>query len=171
MGRHKFINLGFFDRGPLDADQITLAGYWSAYWYRGFIYGTEIVRGLDVLELLPSEFITENEIGAASTVAPATFNAQDQRRVEWPTRPVIARAYLDQLGRTDTLTPERRSFVSRLLDRADAALAGNNESGLTEELATAASDMERAGEAMSGRSQSRLQALADTLTRLATAVQ
>ena len=163
--------IAYFDRGPLDADQITLAGYWSAYWYRGFIYGTEIVRGLDVLELLPSEFITENEIGAASTVAPATFNAQDQRRVEWPTRPVIARAYLDQLGRTDTLTPERRSFVSRLLDRADAALAGNNESGLTEELATAASDMERVGETMSSRSQSRIQALADTLNRLATAVQ
>ena len=104
-------------------------------------------------------------------MAPATFNAQDQRRVEWPTRPVIARAYLDQLGRTDTLTPERRSFVSRLLDRADAALAGNNESGLTEELATAASDMERVGETMSSRSQSRIQALADTLNRLATAVQ
>jgi uncharacterized protein (DUF305 family) len=162
--------IAYFDRGPLDADQITLAGYWSAYWYRGFIYGTEIVRGLDVLELLPSEFITENEIGAASTVAPATFNAQDQRRVEWPTRPVIARAYLDQLGRTDTLTPERRSFLSRLLDRSDNALSGNNESGLAEELTTAASDLTRAAEAVSGRSQSRLQALADTLTRLATAV-
>ena len=114
--------------------------------------------------------MTENEIGAASTVAPATFNAQDQRRVEWPARPVIARAYLDQLGRTDTLTPARRSSVSRLLDRSDNALSGNNESGLAEELTTAASDLTRAAEAVSGRSQSRLQALADTLTRLATAV-
>ena len=101
-----------------------MAGYWSAYWYRGFIYGTEIARGLDVLELLPSEFLTENEIVAASPVAPATFNAQDQRRIDWSTRPVVARAYLDQLGRSDTLGAGRRSALSALLDRADAALAG-----------------------------------------------
>ena len=132
-----------------------MAGYWSAYWYRGFIYGTEIARGLDVLELLPSEFLTEHENVAASTVAPATFNAQDQRRIDWSTRPVVARAYLDQLGRADTLSTGRRSALSGLLDRADAALADGAEAGLAGELTIAASEVRREAGAASGRSQAR----------------
>jgi len=156
--------IAYFDRGPLDPDQIVMAGYWSAYWYRGFIYGTEIARGLDILELLPSEFLTENEITAASTVAPATFNAQDQRRIDWPTRPVIARAYLDQLDRTDTLNTGQRSALSGLLDRVDGA-----EAGLAGELTTAASEVWREAGGASGRSQARLEALAENLTLLAEA--
>ena len=159
--------IAYFDRGPLDPDEIVMAGYWSAYWYRGFIYGTEIVRGLDILELLPSEFLTENEIGAASIVAPATFNAQDQRRTEWPTRPVIARAYLDQLGQSDTLSERQLADLSRLLDRTDEALTDTAEVGLTADLTTAASEMRREAGAASGRGQVRLEALAETLTRLA----
>ena len=147
-----------------------MAGYWSAYWYRGFIYGTEIARGLDILELLPSELLTENEIAAASIVAPATFNAQDQRRVDWPTRPVIARAYLNQLGRTDELSAGRRSALSGLLDRTDAALADGAEAVLAGELTTAASEVRREAGAASGHSQARLEALAEILTRLAEAL-
>ena len=163
----KPFEIAYFDRGPLDPDEIVMAGYWSAYWYRGFIYGTEIVRGLDILELLPSEFLTENEIGAASIVAPATFNAQDQRRTEWPTRPVIARAYLDQLGQSDTLSERQLADLSRLLDRTDEALTDTAEVGLTADLTTAASEMRREAGAASGRGQVRLEALAETLTRLA----
>ncbi|HCQ99101.1 MAG TPA: DUF305 domain-containing protein, partial [Acidobacteria bacterium] len=157
----KPFEIAYFDRGPLDADRIVMAGYWSAYWYRGFIYGTEIARGLDILELLASEFLTANEIAAASIVAPATFNAQDQRRVDWPTRPVIARAYLDQLGRADALSVGRRSVLSGLLDRADAALADGVEAALGEELTTAASEVRREADAASGHSQTRLEALAE----------
>ena len=160
------VEIAYFDRGPLDLDRIVMAGYWSAYWYRGFIYGTEIARGLDVLELLPSEFLTEHEIVAASTVAPATFNAQDQRRIDWSTRPVVARAYLDQLGRADTLSTGRRSALSGLLDRADAALADGAEAGLAGELTIAASEVRREAGAASGRSQARLEALAESLTSL-----
>ena len=114
------VEIAFFDRGPIDPDRFVMGGFWSAYWYRGYIYGTEIARGLDVLELLPSEYLTENEIAAAASVASAAFNAQQQPRLEWPVRPVVARAYLDQLERSDTLGTERRSALSDLLDRADA---------------------------------------------------
>ena len=163
------VEIAYFDRGPVYADRIVTAGYWSAYWYRGFIYGTEIVRGLDVLELLPSEFLTENELAAASSVAPETFNAQDQRRIDWSTRPVIARAYLDQLGRTNTLAADRRSALSGLLDRADQALSEGTrtDAAVAAQLATAAAALEGAGADATGRSQSRLRALAETLTRLA----
>ena len=121
--------IAFFDRGPINADRLVMGGYWSAYWYRGFIYGTEMARGLDVLELLPSEYLTQNELAAASAVAPDTFNSQQQRRIEWSARPVVARAYLDQLVRSDTLTAERRVALSDLLDRVDQGLADGSGTG------------------------------------------
>ncbi len=82
------VEIAFFDRGPIDAERFVMGGFWSSYWYRGYIYGTEIARGLDVLELLPSEHLTENEIAAAAAVTPAAFNAQQQRRIDWPPRSV-----------------------------------------------------------------------------------
>ena len=109
------VEIAFFDRGPINAERFVMGGYWSAYWYRGYIYGTEIARGLDVLELLPSEHITENELAAAASIAPPAFNAQQQRAIEWPARPVIARAYLDQLERSDPRA-DRRAALSALLD-------------------------------------------------------
>ena len=162
--------IAYFDRGPFDAEKIAMAGYWSAYWYRGFIYGTEIARGLDILELLPSEFLTENELGAASVVAPATFNAQDQRRTEWPARPVIARAYLDQLGPSNTLDAQQLADFSALLDRADGAFAGAAEGGLVGDLSSAAEEMRREAVSVEGRNGDRLEALGEILERLADAV-
>jgi len=163
------VEIAYFDRGPLDPEKIVLAGFWSAYWYRGFIYGTEIARGLDVLELLPSEYLTENEIAAASSVAPATFNAQQQRRIEWSGRPVVARAYLDQLTRSDTIAPERSAALSDLLDRTDQLLTDGTRTnaGLAAELATAAGALEDESAGASGRNQTRLRALAEILTSLA----
>jgi hypothetical protein len=162
--------IAYFDRGPFDAEKIAMAGYWSAYWYRGFIYGTEIARGLDILELLPSEFLTENELGAASVVAPATFNAQDQRRTEWPVRPVVARAYLDQLGPSNTLDAQQLTNFSALLDRADGAFAGVAEGGLAGDLSSAAEEMRREAVSVEGRNGDRLEALGEILERLADAV-
>ena len=158
--------IAYFDRGPLDPDRIVMAGYWSAYWYRGFIYGTEIARGLDILELLPSEFLSENEIAAASIVAPATFNAQDQRHIDWPVRPIVARAYLDQLERTETLSERQRSTLSGLLDRADRSRGDRRDVELAGELTTAASDIRRGLDSASGRDEIRLAQLADILSRL-----
>jgi uncharacterized protein (DUF305 family) len=163
------VEIAFFDRGPLDAEKLVMAGYWSAYWYRGFIYGTEIARGLDVLELLPSEYLTQNEIAAASLVAPDTFNAQQQRSIDWSARPVVARAYLDQLGRSATLAPERGETLSTLLDSIDQTLADGTptDTAIAEQLDTAAAALERDSTGASGQNQRRLRLLADTLTRLA----
>ncbi|RUA02760.1 MAG: DUF305 domain-containing protein [Candidatus Neomarinimicrobiota bacterium] len=163
------VEIAFFDRGPLNPDRLVMAGYWSAYWYRGFIYGTEIVRGLDVLELLPSEYLTRDEIAAASLVAPATFNAQQQRRIDWPARPLVARVYLDQLGRSDAIAAERRVALSDLLDRTDQTLADGSrtDAAIAEQLDTAAAALERDSAGASGRNQKRLRSLAETLTNLA----
>ena len=163
------VGIAFFDRGPLNPDRLVMAGYWSAYWYRGFIYGTEIVRGLDVLELLPSEYLTRDEIAAASLVAPATFNAQQQRRIDWPARPLVARVYLDQLGRSDAIAAERRVALSDLLDRTDQMLADGSrtDAAIAEQLDTAAAALERDIAGASGRNQKRLRSLAETLTSLA----
>ena len=163
------VEIAFFDRGPLDPERVVMAGYWSAYWYRGFIYGTEIARGLDVLELLPSEYLTRNEIAAAALVAPDTFNAQQQRRIDWSARPVVARAYLDQLGRSDTLAAERRLALSNLLDRIDrlATDGTRTDAALAAELSAAAAELDRDRAGGGGRSRERIVALADTLTSLA----
>ena len=164
------VEIAFFDRGPLDGETLVMAGYWSAYWYRGFIYGTEIARGLDVLELLPSEHLTLNEIAAASQVAPDRFNAQHQRRIEWSTRPVVARAYLDQLSRSDTVSVERVGVLSDLLDRADQRLTDGTrtDTALIEQLDTAAAALERDSASARGRDdQTRLRSLGETLTSLA----
>ena len=163
------VEIAFFDRGPLDGETLVMAGYWSAYWYRGFIYGTEIARGLDVLELLPSEHLTQNEIAAASQVAPDRFNAQHQRRIEWSTRPVVARAYLDQLSRSDTVSAERVGALSDLLDRADQRLTDGTrtDTALIEQLDTAAAALERDSASARGRDQTRLRSLGETLMSLA----
>jgi hypothetical protein len=60
------VEVAYFDRGPVHKDASVLGGFWSAYWYGGKVYGTEIARGLDVLALEPSEHLTANEIAAAA---------------------------------------------------------------------------------------------------------
>ena len=119
------VEIAYFDRGPIDADDLVVGGYWSTYWYKGRIYGTEIVRGLDVLSLIPSEYLSANEIAAAALADQGdAFNPQQQFRVSWPAEPVVARAYLDQLERGKELSA---SFVADLvatLDRATVQLAG-----------------------------------------------
>ena len=160
------VEIAFFDRGPIDAERFVMGGFWSSYWYRGYIYATEIARGLDVLELLPSEHLTENEIAAAAAVSPAAFNAQQQRRVDWPARPVVARAYLDQLERSDTLGAEHRTALSNLLGRVDEIGSGRD-AAIGAELAAAAGEVENAAAEAAGRNRQRLGALADTLQGLA----
>ena len=64
---HPF-EIAYFDRGPIDPKILVLGGEWSAYWYNGYIYGSEIARGLDVFQLTPTQFLTQNEIDAAKTV-------------------------------------------------------------------------------------------------------
>ena len=99
----KAVEIAYFDRGPINPAELTLAGFWSAYWYNGFIYGSEIGRGLDVLELTPSAMLSQNEIDAAKTVQFVASNPQTQERLVWPPSFVVARAYVDQLERGNGL--------------------------------------------------------------------
>jgi hypothetical protein len=117
------VEIAYFDRGPLDAEELVFGGYWSAYWYNGKIYGTETVRGLDVLALVPSEHLSENEIAAAALADQgARFNPQQQFPVTWPAEPVVARAYLEQLERSGSLPASTAAELSETLDRAAARL-------------------------------------------------
>ena len=81
-----------------------MGGSWSAYWYNGVIVSSEIARGLDIYELLPSGLITKNELDAAKTVHFDFYNTQDQRKFLWPPSFALARAYLDQLERSNGLS-------------------------------------------------------------------
>tara|TARA_B100001057_G_scaffold309567_1_gene309558 strand:+ start:5014 stop:7203 length:2190 start_codon:yes stop_codon:yes gene_type:complete len=82
------IEIGYFDRGPILEDILITGGYWSTYFYNGYIYGTEITRGLDVFKLVPSNFLSEKEIVAASNayplIGPKVFNPQQQIPMTWP---------------------------------------------------------------------------------------
>jgi len=115
------IEIAYFDRGPIHAEKLVTGGFWSAYWYNGKIYGTEIVRGIDVLSLVPSEYLSENEIAAAAVAdLGGAFNPQQQFRVDWPAEPVVARAYLDQLERSEALST---SFVAELTAALDNSVS------------------------------------------------
>jgi hypothetical protein len=80
--------IAYFDRGPIDKDILITGGYWSAYYYDGYIYGTEITRGLDVFKLVPSQFLSKKEIDQASNAypfqGPMVFNPQQQIPMVWP---------------------------------------------------------------------------------------
>ena len=93
--------IAYFDRGPVDAARMTMGGSWSAYWYNGVIVSSEIARGLDIYELVPSGLITENELAAAKTVRMPYLNTQDQQKLVWAPSFALARAYLDQLARIE----------------------------------------------------------------------
>jgi uncharacterized protein (DUF305 family) len=160
------VEIAYFDRGPIDAEELVLAGYWSTYWYHGRIYGTEIARGLDVLALTPSEHLSENEVAAAALAHQGRFNPQQQFPVDWPAEPVVARAYLDQLERGDGLPESLAPELTEALDRSAARL---RDGGRDEELAAgleslAAALAESPGD---GVAKQRRAALGETLSGLA----
>jgi len=113
------VEIAYFDRGPIDPNMLVLGGYWSAYWYNGDIYGSEIARGLDVFELTPTKFLTQNEIDAAKTVRVAELNVQNQQKIEWPAQLVVAKAYLDQLARSQALPPDRIVALQKAIQDAE----------------------------------------------------
>ena len=113
-----------FDRGPINSEKLITGGFWSAYYYNGLIYGSEITRGLDVLALEPSPFLTSNEISAAAIADnDAVFNPQQQFAKTWPQVPTVAAAYVDQLLRSGALHAERASELHAALKAAESALA------------------------------------------------
>jgi uncharacterized protein (DUF305 family) len=118
--------IAYFDRGPIDAKKPNMGGFWSAYYYRGRIYGTEIARGLDVFALKPSAQLSANEIAAAALATTGqSFNPQQQYPVRWPAEPVVARAYMDQLRRAGQLDPAVDARLGAALAAAQGPLNAN----------------------------------------------
>jgi hypothetical protein len=114
------VEIAYFDRGPLDAQKLGEGGgYWSVYWYNGYIVGSEITRGLDLLELKSSDKLSKNEIEAAKLVKLDVFNPQAQPRLVWPASFFVARAYIDQLERNQGLNKDRLSQVKKELKNAE----------------------------------------------------
>jgi len=110
--------IAFHDRGPVDSTQMGNAGSWSVYWYNGYMYSSEIGRGLDVFELNASADLSQNEIDAAKLVHLEYFNAQGQPQIVWPANIVVAQAYLDQLARSNGLASGAISSARKTLDKA-----------------------------------------------------
>jgi uncharacterized protein (DUF305 family) len=168
------VEIAYFDRGPLDAEELVVGGYWSSYWYDGRIYATEIVRGLDVFELVPSSFLSENEIAAAALADQGRlFNPQQQFPVTWPAEPVVARAYVDQLRREPSAAVPAATLdaVAAALDAAAPRLtAGARDSALAEQLSSLARDV-AARSGATHTAQKRASGLAATLTGLAARLQ
>jgi hypothetical protein len=159
------VEIAYFDRGPIDAKQLITGGYWSTYWYNGYIYGSEIARGLDVFTLKPSEHLTQNEIDAAMLVRSGEFNAQQQPRIVWPAAPAVARAYIDQLTRTKGIDSARAAAVSAALDAVEKPKSKGHASA-AEQLGTLASQIEHDAADAGQRDAVRLRLLATTLTAL-----
>jgi hypothetical protein len=158
------VEIAFFDRGPLDAKNLIIGGYWSTYWYNGNIYASEIARGIDVFRLLPSDYLSQNEIAAAMLVRREEFNAQDQPKVTWPATAVVAKAYIDQLNRSKAIDASRAQAVVQAMDRAEQIRPGDRNAAATiEQLNTLAGQVEADAAAKSGADQKRLKALAETL--------
>jgi hypothetical protein len=115
------IEIAYFDRGPIDDKTLVMGGFWSAYWYNGYIYSSEIARGLDIFELTPTEYLTQNEIDAAKTVRTAELNVQSQERYVWPRNLAVAKAYVDQLERSQTLSSDRVAELRQAIRNAESS--------------------------------------------------
>jgi hypothetical protein len=155
------VEIAYFDRGPIDPKTIVLGGFWSAYWYNGSIYGSEIARGLDVFQLTPTKFLTQNEIDAAKTVRVAELNVQNQQKIEWPAQLVVAKAYLDQLSRSQALPAKQISDLQKAIKGAEKSHLSEKKVAKLKEMTPALETSATA--AKSPADQTRLTALAEIL--------
>ncbi len=133
--------IAFFDRGPVDSTEMGNGGSWSVYWYNGVMVSSEISRGLDIFELKPSAFISQNEIDAAKSVRMEYLNTQGQQKLVWPASLGLARAYLDQLERSKGLEAGKISDIREALTRAEKASGTEQRDALTQLAAQLEEDM------------------------------
>ena len=154
--------IAYFDRGPVDSTRLVLGGSWSVYWYNGVIVSSEIARGLDVMELTPSAFISQNEIDAAKTVRLEYLNAQGQPKYEWPPSFALARSFADQLARSNGLSSGRIAGVRQELSGAEGMSGG----GRRDALSRLASELD--GNANGSSDAAKVRMLANAVRDLAT---
>jgi hypothetical protein len=157
------VEVAYFDRGPIDPKMLVLGGDWSAYWYNGHIYASEIARGLDIFELTPTKFLTQNEIDAAKTVRVAELNVQSQQGIEWPRQLIVAKAYVDQLERSQALPADRIAALRQAIGNAETSKMKQKE---LKKLKSIAASLEKtAATTKTAADSTRLQALAEILKR------
>ena len=155
------VEIAFHDRGPSDATTMGPGGSWSVYWYNGSLVSSEIARGLDIFELVPSGFISQNEIDASKTVRLDYFNPQGQPQFAWPATFSLARAYVDQLERSRGLSADRIAAVRTALRGAESASGTSRRNALTQ-LAT-----QLDGEAAASSDAAKVRTLAKSVRDLA----
>jgi hypothetical protein len=155
--------IAYFDRGPIDPNVLVLGGDWSAYWYNGNIYASEIARGLDVFELTPTKFLTQNEIDAAKSVKVAELNVQNQQRIVWPNNLTVAKAYVDQLERSGGLPADRIAALRTAIQKAETSKLSSGSRGTLQGIGLM---LEKgAGNATTATDANRMRALAEILKR------
>ncbi len=157
------VEIAYFDRGPMDSTQLLTAGSWAAYWYNGVLVSSDLARGMDIFELLPSGFVSENEIDAAKSVHVDYLNVQDQQRIVWPPSFAVAGAYLDQLARSNGLAPDRVAAARQALARAHRLSGPRRREALTQLADELNRDAQGAGDA------AKVRLLAAAVTDLANA--
>lgn len=127
--------IAYFDRGPIDPKVLFLGGDWSAYWYNGYIYGSEIARGLDIFELTPTESLSQNEIDAAKAFQVSELNVQNQQKMVFPNKLVVAKAYIDQLERSKSLPAVQITNLRQAIQNAESSNLSSNDAGKLKGLA------------------------------------
>src|SRR6266404_3557253 len=155
------VEIAYFDRGPIDPKMLVLGGDWSAYWYNGNIYASEIARGLDTFELTPTKSLTQNEIDAAKAVQVGELNVQNQEKIEWPRELVVAKAYVDQLERSQALPADRIAAVRQAIQSAESSHMKRSELAKLKSLAPSLE--KSAAVSKSAADSARLQALSEIL--------
>lgn len=156
------VEIAYFDRGPIDPNMLVLGGDWSAYWYNGHIYASEIARGLDIFALTPTKFLSQNEIDAAKTVRLTELNVQNQQKMEWPRKLVVAKAYIDQLERSHALPADRISSLRQAIQTAESSRLNRAAVAKLKSLAPAV--QQTAGSTQSATDATRLHSLAAILS-------
>ncbi|MCW5960143.1 MAG: hypothetical protein KIS76_08260 [Pyrinomonadaceae bacterium] len=158
----KPVEIAYFDRGPIDPNVLLLGGFWSAYWYNGAIYASEIARGLDIFELTPTEFLTQNEIDAARSVRTPELNVQMQQMIKYPKSLTIAKAYLDQLERSKALSAEELANLRQTIRDAENSKLKKKDAGKLKKLAPS---IEQKAKTASGADAARMSAVAEILRK------
>lgn len=157
------VEIAYFDRGAIDPNLLVLGGDWSGYWYNGRIYASEIARGLDIFELTPTEHLTQNEIDAAKTVQVSELNVQNQQKIEWPRKLVVAKAYVDQLERSQALPADRITALRDAIQKAETSNLSAKDRGSLQGIGIALE--KSAATAKNAADANRMRALADILKR------
>ena len=152
------VEIAYSDRGPIDPERLVVGGSWSAYWFNGRIYSSEIARGLDVLKLVPSDQLSGAEIAVAEAVMIAENNPQTQTRITWQDSPEVAQVYIDQLARSTAVDAALLAQARTAVDQWKAGRAATSS-------AETAAALTAAAEKASAPDAARMTALAGLLQR------